>query len=235
MKRGAYDHLKRFLDIAVSGTALVILSPVILLVALFVRLFLGRPILFTQVRPGRNAAPFEVHKFRSMTDQRGADGALLPDEIRLTRFGRFLRTSSLDELPQLWNVFKGEMSLVGPRPLLMQYLPLYTAEQNRRHEVRPGITGWAQVNGRNNVEWAERLKMDVWYVDNRSLAVDLAVVWKSILVVARRTGISREGNATMPHFTGDGSRSEADGDSPATALTARPPADREPSASSSNS
>nr|WP_291327235.1 sugar transferase [Acidovorax sp. 28-64-14] len=163
---------------------------------------LGSPAFFRQVRPGMHGQPFEMVKFRTMTDARGADGALLPDADRLTPFGRFLRASSLDELPELWNVLKGEMSLVGPRPLLMEYLPLYSPQQARRHEVRPGITGWAQVNGRNALGWDEKFKLDVWYVDHRSLWLDIKILWLTVKKVLVREGISAAGEATMPRFTG---------------------------------
>jgi lipopolysaccharide/colanic/teichoic acid biosynthesis glycosyltransferase len=168
-----------------------------------VRRKLGSPALFRQVRPGLHGRPFMMVKFRTMTDERGADGELLPDAQRLTAFGRFLRASSLDELPELWNVLRGEMSLVGPRPLLMEYLPLYSPEQARRHEVRPGITGWAQVNGRNAVSWDERFKLDVWYVDHRSLWLDLRILWLTVRKVLVREGISAQGEATMSRFTGN--------------------------------
>ena len=163
---------------------------------------LGSPVLFTQVRPGVHGKPFLMVKFRTMTDERDASGALLPDAKRLTPFGRFLRASSLDELPELWNVLRGEMSLVGPRPLLMEYLPLYSPEQARRHEVRPGITGWAQVNGRNAISWADKFALDVWYVDNRSLWLDVKILWRTVRKVLVRDGISAAGEATMPKFTG---------------------------------
>ena len=159
--------------------------------------------LFSQVRPGLHGKPFTIVKFRTMTDERGPDGVLLPDAQRLTPFGRFLRASSLDELPELWNVLKGEMSLVGPRPLLMEYLPLYSSEQARRHEVRPGITGWAQVNGRNAISWADKFALDVWYVDHRSLWLDVRILWLTVRKVLVRDGISAAGEATMPRFEGD--------------------------------
>jgi lipopolysaccharide/colanic/teichoic acid biosynthesis glycosyltransferase len=158
--------------------------------------------LFRQVRPGLQGRPFTMVKFRTMTVERGPDGALLPDAQRLTPFGRFLRASSLDELPELWNVLKGDMSLVGPRPLLMEYLPLYTPEQARRHEVRPGITGWAQVNGRNAISWVDKFALDVWYVDHRSLWLDVQILWRTVRKVLVRDGISAAGEATMPKFTG---------------------------------
>lgn len=194
--------MKRLFDMLVSGLALVVLSPFLAALALLVRWRLGKPILFRQVRPGMDARPFEMLKFRSMTDVRGADGTLLPDAERLTRFGRFLRSTSLDELPELWNVLKGDMSLVGPRPLLMEYLPLYSPEQARRHEVRPGITGWAQVNGRNALSWDDKFALDVWYVDNRSFCLDLKIVALTVVRVLKRSGISAEGEATMPRFSG---------------------------------
>jgi sugar transferase EpsL len=162
----------------------------------------GSPVLFRQQRPGLHGRPFEVLKFRTMTDERGPDGELLPDEHRLTGFGKTLRSTSLDELPELWNVIRGDMSLVGPRPLLMEYLPRYSPRQARRHEVRPGVTGWAQVNGRNAPDWEERLEMDVWYVENRTFLLDLRILLRTVLAVLRREGISREGHATAPKFGG---------------------------------
>jgi lipopolysaccharide/colanic/teichoic acid biosynthesis glycosyltransferase len=194
--------MKRLLDVTVSIIALVLLSPFLILLAVAVAIFLGRPIFFRQKRAGRNGQPFEIIKFRTMTDARSESGALLADEFRLTKFGRILRSTSLDELPELINVIRGEMSLVGPRPLLIHYLPLYSAEQNRRHDVLPGVTGWAQVNGRNSVEWDERLGMDVWYVDHRSLWLDARIVIMTFLVVFNRRGVSAEGHATMPEFSG---------------------------------
>lgn len=193
---------KRIFDALASGAALIVLSPLLLAVAGLVRLFLGSPVLFRQERPGLHGRPFMLVKFRTMTDAADAGGRPLPDEDRLTRFGRFLRSTSLDELPELWNVLKGEMSLVGPRPLLMEYLPLYSARQARRHEVKPGLTGWAQVNGRNTLTWEDRLEMDVWYVENRSWLLDLKIIWKTIGIVLHREGISRQGSATMEKFQG---------------------------------
>lgn len=193
---------KRLFDFTVSAVLLLLLAPVIVLLALQVGSKLGTPVIFRQTRPGRHGKPFRMVKFRTMTDARGPDGKLLPDAVRLTPFGRWLRSSSLDELPELWNVLKGEMSLVGPRPLLMEYLPLYTAEQARRHEVRPGITGWAQVNGRNALSWEEKFRLDVWYVDNRSLWLDIRILWLTLRKVLLREGISAAGEATMPKFTG---------------------------------
>jgi len=198
--------MKRLCDILVSLTALVVLSPLLLMLALLVGLQMGRPILFRQTRPGLRTVPFELLKFRSMRDAFGADGAPLSDVERLTAFGRFLRATSLDELPSLWNVLKGEMSLVGPRPLLMEYLPRYNAEQARRHEVRPGLTGWAQVNGRNALSWEEKFALDVWYVDNRTMRLDLWIMWLTVLKVVQRDGISAEGEATMPKFRGTDSQ-----------------------------
>lgn len=205
-QRGTGLVLKRLIDIAVAGTALLVLSPLLLVTALLVRVKLGSPVLFAQVRPGLHGQPFRMVKFRSMTDARDAAGALLPDAQRLPAFGRFLRASSLDELPELWNVLKGDMSLVGPRPLLMEYLPLYTPEQARRHEVRPGITGWAQVNGRNAISWDEKFRLDVWYVDHAGLAVDFKIVWMTAQAVFGAKGISHQGEATMPRFRGGGDK-----------------------------
>lgn len=196
--------MKRLMDIVVSALALVLLSPVLLVVALAVAARLGRPVLFSQARPGRGGQPFTMYKFRTMLNAVGPDGQPLPDAARLTGLGRFLRAASLDELPELWNVLKGEMSLVGPRPLLIAYLPLYTPEQARRHDVRPGITGWAQVNGRNALTWEEKFRLDVWYVDHQSLALDMKILLMTVLKVFRREGISSDGHATMPPFTGKG-------------------------------
>jgi lipopolysaccharide/colanic/teichoic acid biosynthesis glycosyltransferase len=203
-----YDSVKRWIDVVVAGVALFVLSPVIAVTAACVRWKLGAPVLFAQTRPGRHGLPFQCYKFRSMTDTRGVDGALLPDEVRLTRFGKFLRATSADELPQLFNVLKGDMSLVGPRPLLMDYLPLYSAEQARRHDVRPGVTGYAQVNGRNAISWDDRLALDVSYVENRSFALDCKIILKSVAIVVGRRGIAQAGSATMPRF--EGSKSVAD-------------------------
>lgn len=195
-------QIKRLFDIIVATFALIALALPLLGLTVLVRRKLGNPVLFRQVRPGLHGRPFEMVKFRTMTDQRGPDGELLPDSVRLTSFGRFLRASSLDELPELWNVLKGEMSLVGPRPLLMEYLPLYSGEQARRHEARPGITGWAQVNGRNALSWDEKFALDVWYVDHRSLWGDIKILWLTVKKVLVREGISAAGEATMPKFTG---------------------------------
>ena len=194
--------MKRLLDVLIAGFALLVLCIPLLLLLLLVRMKLGTPALFSQLRPGRHGRPFRMYKLRSMTDARDADGQLLPDSERLTRFGRFLRSTSLDELPELWNVLKGEMSLVGPRPLLMEYLPLYSAEQARRHEVRPGLTGWAQVNGRNALDWEDRFRLDVWYVDNQTMSLDLRILWLTLRKVFAREGISAAGEATMTRFTG---------------------------------
>jgi lipopolysaccharide/colanic/teichoic acid biosynthesis glycosyltransferase len=194
--------MKRIFDFVLASLGLLLLAIPLLLLVRKVRRELGSPVFFTQVRPGMHGKPFKMVKFRSMTSECGPDGQLLPDAVRLTAFGRWLRATSLDELPELWNVLKGEMSLVGPRPLLMEYLPLYSAEQARRHEVRPGITGWAQVNGRNAISWESKFKLDVWYVDNRTLWLDIKVLWLTVKKVVVRDGISAEGEATMPKFTG---------------------------------
>ncbi len=193
---------KRFLDILGASFGLVILSPVLVIVGLLVLRQMGAPVLFRQTRPGLLGLPFQMIKFRTMRNATDEKGTPLADAERLTRLGRFLRGSSLDELPELWNVLKGEMSLVGPRPLLMEYLPLYSPEQARRHEVRPGVTGWAQINGRNAISWEQKFALDVWYVDNQSLPLDLRILWLTIRKVLKRDGISAEGEATMPRFTG---------------------------------
>ena len=194
--------MKRLFDITAALVALLLLCLPLLALTLLVAAKLGRPAFFRQVRPGLQGKPFLMVKFRTMTDARGPDGALLPDADRLTPFGRFLRASSLDELPELWNVLKGDMSLVGPRPLLMEYLPLYSPQQARRHEVRPGITGWAQVNGRNAIGWEDKFTLDVWYVDHRSLWLDFKILWLTVKKVLVREGISADGEATMGRFTG---------------------------------
>ena len=194
--------IKRGFDLFASLLGLILLSPVIAVIAWNIRKKLGSPVLFRQVRPGRHGKPFEMIKFRTMRDAHDANGEPLPDSQRMTVFGSFLRSSSLDELPELWNVVKGDMSLVGPRPLLMEYLPLYNAEQYRRHEVRPGVSGWAQVNGRNAIEWEEKFKLDTWYVDNQSFWLDIKVIFLTIKKVLVRDGISAEGEATAPKFTG---------------------------------
>ncbi len=194
--------LKRAFDLVVSLLALILLSPLLGLLALLVHLRLGAPVLFRQLRPGLHGQPFTLYKFRTMTDARDAQGALLPDAERLTPLGRFLRSTSLDELPELFNVLKGEMSLVGPRPLLMEYLPRYTPEQLRRHEVRPGITGWAQVNGRNVLSWEEKFALDVWYVEHHSFWLDLKILVLTTGKIINREGISQPGHATMEEFRG---------------------------------
>ena len=194
--------MKRTFDLLVSLILLILLSPVLLVIAVLVRIKLGRPVLFSQERPGLHGRLFRLYKFRSMRDAHGTDGRLLPDDERLTKFGRFLRASSLDELPELFNVIKGEMSLVGPRPLLVAYLERYTPEQARRHEALPGITGWAQVNGRNALSWEAKFKLDVWYVDNRTFWLDLKILFLTIWKALKREGISAPGSATAPEFMG---------------------------------
>ncbi|HFC09908.1 MAG TPA: sugar transferase [Chloroflexi bacterium] len=197
---------KRLLDVIVASVALLVLAPLLLVLALLIRWKLGTPILFRQRRPGLHGKPFILYKFRTMTDAHDALGNLLPDEQRLTRLGRFLRSTSLDELPELWNVLKGDMSLVGPRPLLMEYLPLYTPEQFRRHEVKPGMTGWAQIHGRNALTWEERFALDVWYVDHLSLWLDMKILALTLWKVLMQEGISHPGSKTMPKFTGSSRR-----------------------------
>lgn len=194
--------LKRLFDIISSFIGLVLLSPIIVIVAWKVSRKLGSPVLFRQIRPGKNGKPFEMMKFRTMLDEADANGKPLPDFERMTSFGSFLRASSLDELPGLWNVLKGDMSLVGPRPLLVEYLPLYSPEQSRRHDLRPGLSGWAQVNGRNAISWEDKFKLDVWYVDNCSLWLDIKIIFLTIKKVFVRDGISAEGEATMTKFIG---------------------------------
>lgn len=194
--------MKRLLDIVLSVFALVLLSFPFVLLALLVRYKLGSPVFFRQLRPGLRGEVFEMVKFRTMTNDRDADGAVLSDAHRLTSFGSWLRATSLDELPELWNVVKGEMSLVGPRPLLVEYLPLYSSEQARRHEVRPGVTGWAQVNGRNAISWEEKFKLDVWYVDNQSIWLDIFILFRTFKKIITREGVNAVGDATMPKFTG---------------------------------
>jgi len=193
---------KRVADFVLSGLALVVLLPCLLFIAATVWLRLGRPVLFRQNRPGHQGKPFQILKFRTMSDRRDFVGRLLPDEERLGWLGAFLRSTSLDELPELWNVLVGEMSLVGPRPLLVQYLPLYTQQQRRRHEVKPGITGWAQVNGRNALDWDRKFDFDLWYIDNQSFWLDLRILFLTILKVWRREGISQRGHVTAAEFTG---------------------------------
>jgi len=196
------ELIKRVMDRSLAGIGLVFLSPLMLALASLIRLRMGSPVLFRQIRIGHRDRPFTFLKFRTMIDTRDPRGNLLPDERRLTALGRFLRASSLDELPQMWNVLKGEMSLVGPRPLLPEYLPRYTAHQRRRHETKPGVTGWAQINGRNELTWERKFDLDVWYVDHWSLSLDIKILWRTFLKVVRREGISQGGHATMPEFTG---------------------------------
>lgn len=198
-----YRVTKRLIDIVVSGTALLVLAPVIGVVAMLVRVFLGGPVIFRQPRPGLNEKIFDCLKFRTMNDRRGPDGEWLPDALRLTPFGRMLRRTSLDELPQLWSVLKGDMSLVGPRPLMVRYLPRYSPEQRRRHLAPPGITGWAQVNGRNAIDWDRKLALDVWYVDNCSLSVDLRILATTFWIVITAAGVSRPGQVSMEEFLGN--------------------------------
>ncbi len=200
-----YRHFfKRFLDLVISGLALLCLSPLLLVVTIWLHFAnKGAGAFFTQERPGRNAKIFKIRKFKTMTDERDANGNLLPDSQRLTAVGKFVRSTSIDELPQLWNVVRGDMSLIGPRPLLIQYLPLYSAEQARRHLVRPGITGWAQCHGRNNISWAEKFKLDVWYVDHISFLTDIKVITTTIKKVLRRADISKQGVATTEAFNGN--------------------------------
>ncbi|MEO6361151.1 MAG: sugar transferase [Sphingomicrobium sp.] len=197
--------IKRIMDVIGSAAALILFAPLFLVVALLIRATMGRPILFRQMRPGRNGEPFELIKFRTMRTAGPGEGDLTNDGMRLTPLGRTLRATSLDELPELWNVLVGDMSLVGPRPLLMQYLNRYTPEQARRHEVRPGLTGLAQVKGRNALGWEDKFALDLWYVDNRSLLLDLKIIGLTALQVVRRTGIAADGEATMPEFMGSGS------------------------------
>lgn len=198
--------MKRSVDFCLSLVGLILLSPVLLLLAGLIRWKMGSPVLFRQMRPGLHGKPFQMVKFRTMRDAQDAKGNTLSDAERITRLGRFLRSSSLDELPELWNVMKGDMSLVGPRPLLMEYLPLYSSRQARRHDVRPGVTGWAQMNGRNALSWDEKFALDVWYVDNQSLWLDIKIIGITLRKVVRRDGISAAGEATMPKFTGDVSK-----------------------------
>jgi len=193
---------KRILDLALTLPALIALSPILVVAGLLVRVKLGSPVLFKQLRPGLHEKPFAIFKFCTMTEARDKDGNLLPDKLRLTPFGRFLRATSIDELPELFNVLKGDMSLVGPRPLLMQYLDRYTAKQARRHEVKPGITGWAQINGRNTITWEEKFNLDVWYVDHQSFLLDMKIIFLTLWKILKREGISQPGQATMEVFKG---------------------------------
>ena len=202
-KVGFYEKfVKRFLDILLSGMTLIVLSPLILVTAILVRVKLGSPVIFCQERPGKDEKIFKLHKFRSMSDARDETGALLPDKERLTGFGKKLRSLSIDELPELWDIFRGKMSIVGPRPLLVKYLPLYSEEQHRRHDVRPGLTGWAQVHGRNLASWEEKFAYDVDYVDHVSFALDVKIILMTVRCVFAHEGISAEGSATMETFTG---------------------------------
>lgn len=200
--------LKRLFDIFASFTALVLLSPMLALVAFGVRRGMGRPVLFRQMRPGLHGRPFKMIKFRTMIDAVGADGEPLPDAERLTRFGQFLRKTSIDELPELWNVLTGDMSLVGPRPLLMRYLDRYTPFQARRHEVRPGLTGWAQIHGRNAIPWEKKFELDVWYVDHRSFWLDVRIIAATVWRIVRQEGVSAGDHVTMPEFMGSGKGEE---------------------------
>lgn len=195
--------IKRFLDIILSLLTLILLSPIIFILFILIRIKLGKPAIFKQERPGKNEKIFTLYKFRTMTDERDKDGNLLPDEKRLTKFGKILRSTSLDELPELFNILKGNMAIVGPRPLLIEYLPLYNEEQRKRHNVRPGLTGLAQINGRNNLTWKEKFKEDVYYVENANIWLDIKIIFKTIVKVLKREGISQEGNVTMECFRGN--------------------------------
>lgn len=205
-KNKIFPVLKRLFDFLAALAGILLLSPALLVLTVLVQIKLGSPVFFKQQRPGLNGRIFTIYKFRTMTDQRNETGKLLADENRLPPFGKFLRSTSLDELPELINVLKGDMSLVGPRPLLVQYLPLYSTFQARRHEVRPGITGWAQVNGRNTISWEEKFALDVWYVDNASFTLDLKILWMTVLKIIKKEGISQEGQATMSQFLGTGNK-----------------------------
>lgn len=193
---------KRFLDFILSLLVIIVLSPVYLIVAILVRLKLGSPVIFTQERPGKNENIFKIYKFRTMSDDRDYDGNLLPDEVRLTKFGKLLRSTSLDELPELFNILKGDMSIVGPRPLLVRYLPLYNEQQKHRHDVRPGFTGWAQCNGRNAISWEEKFDLDIYYADHISFLLDIKIILKTVKTVLFREGISSETSVTMEEFRG---------------------------------
>ena len=198
-----YDRvIKRLIDLLLSGMALIVLSPVYLILAILVRKQLGSPVIFSQQRPGRNEKIFQMYKFRSMTDERDAEGNLLPDEYRLPDFGKKLRATSLDELPELWNIFKGDMSIVGPRPLLVKYLPRYNDRQRHRHDVRPGLTGWAQVNGRNAISWEQKFAYDVEYVEKESFLLDVKIIWMTVGKVLHHSDINQDGSATMEEFMG---------------------------------
>ena len=200
---GIYEkYIKRPLDVVLSGGALLVLSPVLLVTAALVRTKLGSPVVFCQERPGKDEKIFKLYKFRTMTDERDENGDLLPDEVRLTKFGRLLRSTSLDELPELWNIFRGDMSIVGPRPLLVKYLPLYNEHQKHRHDVTPGLTGWAQVNGRNAISWEEKFDLDVWYTEHISFALDVKIIFMTVMKVFQREGISSQTSDTMDAFRG---------------------------------
>lgn len=201
--KAVQSKAKRSLDLCIASCGLVLASPALLILAIAIRIRLGSPVLFRQPRPGLGGREFQMIKFRTMSEHRDANGDPLPDELRLTSFGKWLRSTSLDELPELWNVLKGEMSVVGPRPLLMEYLPLYNGHHARRHEVRPGITGWAQINGRNAISWPQKLDLDVWYVDHWSFALDLKIIAMTLSKVMRREGISADDRATTSKFTGE--------------------------------
>lgn len=201
-------YIKRILDIVCALAAMIVFCWLYAIVAILVRVKLGSPVIFCQERPGKDEKIFKLYKFRSMTDERDENGELLPDDVRLTRFGRFLRAASLDELPEAWNILKGDMSVIGPRPLLVEYLPLYNDEQHRRHEVRPGLSGYAQVHGRNTVLWQDKFRMDVWYVDHISFAEDVKLVWLSFWTAVKHDGISAEGAATVPYFKGNDETTE---------------------------
>ncbi len=198
-----YKYIKRFFDIFSSLIAIIILSPVLIVTAILVRTKLGSPVLFKQERPGKDEKIFTLMKFRTMTDERDENGEFLPDEVRLTKFGKFLRSTSIDELPELFNILKGDMSVIGPRPLLVRYLPRYNEHQHRRHEVRPGLSGWAQVNGRNTVSWEDKFNMDVEYVENYSIIMDIKILFMTVVNVLRHDGISSETSATMEEFMGN--------------------------------
>ncbi len=198
-----YKYIKRFFDIFSSLLAIIILSPLLLIVSILVRIKLGSPVLFKQERPGKDEKIFTLMKFRTMTDERDKNGELFPDEVRLTKFGKFLRSTSIDELPELFNIFKGDMSVIGPRPLLVRYLPRYNEHQHRRHEVRPGLSGWAQVNGRNAISWQEKFNLDVEYVDNYSFFMDIKILFMTVINVLKRDGISSETSVTMEEFMGN--------------------------------
>ena len=198
-----YVRMKRFFDLFLAFSLSIFFFPVIVCISLLVRLIIGSPVLFKQLRPGLNGEVFNMYKFRTMSNERNKDGTLLSDEARLTKFGKFLRSTSLDELPGLWNVLKGDMSLVGPRPLLVEYLPVYSKKQFRRHEVKPGITGWAQINGRNAISWDEKFDLDLWYVENQSIWLDIKILWMTVKKVITRDGISPDGADIMPRFDKD--------------------------------